>query len=43
MVVMLAACELEPWVRDHPRMMLALAAMQLITLFLTFHFQDLRM
>jgi hypothetical protein len=43
MMVMLAALELEPYVADHPRLLLGLGVVQLITLFLTFHFQDLRM
>ncbi len=43
MVVMLAALQIETWIKDHPRLLLGLALVQLITLFLTFHFQDLRM
>ena len=43
MVVLLAALELETWVKAHPRLLLWLAVVQLVTLFLTFHFQDLRM
>lgn len=43
MVVTLAAIELEPWIDRHPRLMFLLAGAQLITIFLTFHFQDLRM
>jgi hypothetical protein len=43
MVTMLAARQLEGAVRARPRLVLALALVQLVTLFLTFHFQDLRM
>ena len=43
MVVILASIQIEPWVKDHPRWLLGLALAQLVTLFLTFHFQDLRM
>lgn len=43
MMVMLAALELEPYVADHPRLLLGVGVAQLITLFLTFHFQDLQM
>jgi hypothetical protein len=43
MVVMLAAYELEPHLRVRPHILLALGVAQLVTLMLTFHFQDLRM
>jgi hypothetical protein len=43
MVVLLAAFELEPHLRQRPRLLLLLGGAQLITLMLTFHFQDLRM
>jgi hypothetical protein len=43
MVVLLAAYELEPHLQRRPRILLALGVVQLITLMLTFHFQDLRM
>jgi len=43
MVVILAAYEVEKWAREHPSVVLGLAVAQLITLFLTFHFQDLHM
>jgi len=43
MVVLLAAYELEPHLQRRPRILLALGVVQLVTLMLTFHFQDLRM
>ncbi len=43
MVVIGAALEIEQAVARRPWLVLVLAGMQLITLFLTFHFQDLRM
>jgi hypothetical protein len=43
MVVLLAAYELEPHLRERPHILLALGVAQLVTLMLTFHFQDLRM
>lgn len=43
MVVLLAAYELEPHLRKRPQILLALGLAQLVTLMLTFHFQDLRM
>lgn len=43
MVVLLAGFELEPHIRKHPQWLLLLAGVQLITIVLTFHFQDLRM
>ncbi len=43
MVVMGAALEMEQTAARRPRLVLLLAGVQLITLFLTFHFQDLRM
>lgn len=43
MVALLAACELEPHLRKRPQLLLALGVAQLVTLVLTFHFQDLRM
>jgi hypothetical protein len=41
--VWLAAFELEPILGQRPRLLLALCFAQLLTLMLTFHFQDLRM
>lgn len=43
MLVLLAAYELEPLLRRRPGVLLALGVIQLVTLMLTFHFQDLRM
>jgi len=43
MVAVLAAYELEPHLRRRPHLLLAVGAAQLVTLMLTFHFQDLRM
>jgi len=43
MVVLLAAREIEPFVEAHPLGLSWLAAAQFMTIFLTFHFQDLRM
>jgi hypothetical protein len=43
MVVLLAAYELEPHLRVRPHILLVLGLAQLVTLMLTFHFQDLRM
>ena len=43
MVVLLAAREIEPFVQAHPMVLPWLAITQFITIFLTFHFQDLRM
>ena len=43
MVVLLAAREIEPFVQAHPVVLPWLAITQFITIFLTFHFQDLRM
>lgn len=42
-VVLLAALELESFAQRQPRMLLVLATVQIISIFLTFHFQDLRM
>jgi hypothetical protein len=42
-IVLLAAYELDPHLRRQPRFALALGLSQLVTLMLTFHFQDLRM
>jgi hypothetical protein len=43
MVVLLAVYELEPHMQKRPGLMFALGIVQLVTLMLTFHFQDLRM
>jgi hypothetical protein len=43
MVVVLAAMELEPYAQKRPALLPVLAVTQLITIMLTFHFQDLRM
>ncbi|MFH1184656.1 MAG: hypothetical protein V1755_06405, partial [Chloroflexota bacterium] len=43
MVVLLAAFELEPHLQKRPQLLLGLGVVQLVTIILTFHFQDLRM
>jgi hypothetical protein len=43
MVVLLAAYELESHLRERPHILAALGVAQVVTLMLTFHFQDLRM
>jgi hypothetical protein len=43
MVVLLAAHELEPHLQKRPALLLGVGVAQVITIMLTFHFQDLRM
>ena len=43
MVVLLVALEIEPYIQRKPAVLFALAVTQLVTIILTFHFQDLRM
>jgi hypothetical protein len=43
LVVLLVALEIEALFERHPRVLVWLAFAQLVTIFLTFHFQDLRM
>ncbi len=43
MVVILAALKLRDWAEKRPLLLFALVVAQFITIFLTFHFQDLRM
>lgn len=43
MVVILAALELRNWAEKRPLLLLAVVVAQFVTIFLTFHFQDLRM
>ncbi len=43
MVTILAALELKPWAEKRPLLLLGLVLAEFVTMFLTFHFQDLRM
>lgn len=43
MVVILASLEIKDWAEKQPLLLFGLVVAQFITIFLTFHFQDLRM
>ena len=43
MVVIFAVLELYPWIQKKPGIVIALTFLQLVTLMLTYHFQDLLM